>query len=192
MSLHDEHDDDDALTPELRAALAALPREREPGRLLEERTVRALRERGLVQPRDARRVRFPAAWISGAAAAAIALFVSGLAVGQYVGAKSTERVVAEVQRQNAQTAALLVQQTGSAYVSALSQFASLAAAGDTAGARQGREAAVGVLRAAADELVRIAPDDPVASGILAGYDRSRTRQQEARGDTTGKERVVWF
>jgi hypothetical protein len=191
MSLHDEHDDTE-LTPELRAALAALPREREPGRLLEERTVRALRERGVVQPQGTRRVRFPAAWISGAAAAALALFVSGLAVGQYVGAKSTERVVAEVQRQNAQAAALLVQQTGSAYVSALSQFASLAAAGDTAGARQGREAAVGVLRAAADELVRIAPDDPVASGILAGFDQSRTRQQQARGDTTGKERVVWF
>ena len=191
MSLHDEHDDTE-LTPELRAALAALPREREPGRLLEERTVRALRERGLVQPQERRRLRFPAAWISGAAAAAIALFVSGLAVGQYMGARSTERVVAAVQRENAQTAALLVQQTGSAYVSALSQFASLAAAGDTAGARQGREAAVGVLRAAADELVRIAPDDPVASGILAGYDQSRTRQQQARGDTTGKERVVWF
>ena len=43
-----EHDEDE-LTPDLRAELAALPRERDPGRLLEEHTVRALRERGLIE-----------------------------------------------------------------------------------------------------------------------------------------------
>ena len=44
MTMQCEGPDD--LTPEERSLFAALPREREPGRLLEERTVRALRERG--------------------------------------------------------------------------------------------------------------------------------------------------
>src|ERR1044071_9368078 len=116
------HEMDDELTPDERARFAALPREREPGRLLEERTVRALRERGLrqapapVQAAARRRLRFPSAWISGAIAAGIALFLDGLATGQYLGARHTTDVVSAVQRQDAQTAALLVQQTGTAYV----------------------------------------------------------------------------
>ena len=42
------HDDD--LSPDERAAFEALPRERDPGRMLEERTVQALRARGLLAP----------------------------------------------------------------------------------------------------------------------------------------------
>ena len=47
MSPHEM--DDNELTPAERELFAALPREREPGRLLEERTVRALREQGLLK-----------------------------------------------------------------------------------------------------------------------------------------------
>lgn len=185
MTPHDENE----LTPAERAAFDALPRERAPGRLLEERTVRALRERGVL--RGDRRVRFPAAWMAGATAAGIALFAGGVATGQWMGARGTARVVAELQRQNAQTAALLVQQTGSAYVDALSRLASVSdSAGGGAQQAQGREVAVQILRAAAEEVVRLSPDDPVASGILAGYDRAR-RQQAAPGDST-KSRVIWF
>lgn len=183
---------DDELTPQERAAFAALPREREPGRLLEERTVRALRDGGLLHPRrpDAvealRRIRFPAQWIAGAAAACIAMFASGLAVGQWMGARTTERVATEMRAQSAQQTAALVQQTGNAYVAALSRLAA-----DTT-SPQTKEAAVQALRAAADQVVRIAPDDPVASGILAGYDRAKAQQIQPQGAARGKERVVWF
>ena len=184
------HEMDHELTPDERAQFAALPREREPGRLLEERTVRALRERGLLhapaqQDGVRRRLRFPAAWISGAMAAGIALFLGGLATGQYLGARHTTQVVTAVQRQDAQTAALLVQQTGTAYVQALSRLAA-----DTTS--QGREVAQQMLRQAANEVVRMNPNDPVASGILAAFDRAAVRRQPAQGDTTSRERVVWF
>ena len=182
------HDNDD-ITPEFQAAFAALPREREPGRLLEERTVRSLRERGLLQ--GPRRFRLPASWLAGATAAGVALFAAGLATGQWLGARNTERVVAQVQEQSARQSALLVQQTGSAYVNALSSFAAVSDTARGAQAAQGRAVAVQVLRAAAEEVIRIAPDDPVASGILAAYDRAR-QQQAAPGDTTGNRRVVWF
>lgn len=192
MSPHDEMDAE--LTPAERELFAALPREREPGRLLEERTVRALRERGLLHAAqapaaDARRtLRFPAAWMSGAVAAGIALFLGGLATGQYLGQQHTSEVVSQVQARDAQTAALLVQQTGTAYVQALSKLTS----DTTGGGRQGREVAQQMLRQAADEVVRMNPNDPVASGILAAFDRAGANRPAAQGDTASKQRVVWF
>ena len=185
-----EHDE--PLTPQEREAFAALPREREPSRLLEERTVRALRDRGLVRSGKPRRFRFPVSWMAGAAAAAVALFMTGVAAGQYAAGREAARAVAEAQRQSAQHPALAVQQAGSAYVSALSRFATVA---DTAGAAQtaqGREVAVAMLRAAASELVRISPDDPLASGILAALDRASNQPTTTQADTAGKQRVVWF
>jgi hypothetical protein len=200
MSPHDEMDDE--LTPEERAMFAALPREHEPGRLLEERTVRALRDRGLLQAPLAapaqtvaaaevkRRLRFPAAWVSGAMAAGIALFMGGLATGQYLGARHTTEVLSQVQQRDAQTAALMVQQTGTAYVQALSRLQQVS--DTTRGAnRQGSEVAQQMLRQAANEVVRVNPNDPVASGILAVFDRAGAQQRPAPTDST-QQKVVWF
>jgi len=186
------HDDDNGLPPELRGALASLPRERDPGSLLEERTVRALRERGLLEAPAARgrTRRFPAAWMGGAVAAGIALFVSGLAVGQWMSARSTVQMLSAIRAEDSRQAAAMVQQTGSAYVAALSRFAEMA--DDSAAAPQtvqGREVAMRMLRQAADEVVRIAPDDPVASGILAGFQRA---DSAGAGTAASRRRVVWF
>ena len=195
------HDEMDELTPEERAMFDALPREREPGRLLEERTVRALREQGLIRAGIAapaaveapqrRAIRFPAAWISGAMAAGIALFLGGLATGQYVAQRNATDIVAQVQKHDAQQAALMVQQTGSAYVQALTRLQQVSDT-STAGRQQAREVASSMLRAAADEVVRLNPNDPVASGILAAFDRARVQPPGTQRDTTGKQSVVWF
>jgi hypothetical protein len=185
------HDDELELTPAERAAFAALPRERDPGRLLEERTVRALREQGLLTGAPGRgRFRLPHAWLVAAAAAGLAFFAGGTAVGLWLGNRSAERLLAEVQAQNARQAALVVQQTGSAWVEALANFAALQDSANPQAAAQGREVAKQLLRAAADEMVRIAPNDPVASGILAGYDRARQQQRGAA--PTDSVWRVWF
>lgn len=185
-----EHDEDD-LTPDLRNQLAALPRGRDPGRLLEERTVRSLRERGLIEaPAAGGRVRrIPRSWLGGAAAAGIALFASGLATGQWMGARASAEAVQAARSADTRQAALQVQQTGSAYVQALARFAELsdsASAGQTA---EGREVAARMLRAAADELVRIAPDDPLAAAVLAAFARADSAQTTRAGEKQG---VVWF
>ena len=85
------------LTAEEEAAFAALPREADPGELLEERTVRTLRAEGLLTSgaggnagaapaRDAPRNR--PWWRSAAAiAAGVALFAGGLSIGQMLGAR---------------------------------------------------------------------------------------------------------
>jgi hypothetical protein len=72
---------DDELDPREHDALAALPREAKPGDLLEERTVRALAEHGLLQRRRALRARPALAW-AGVAAACVIFFVAGFGLGQ--------------------------------------------------------------------------------------------------------------
>jgi hypothetical protein len=183
--------DEDELPPELGRRLADLPREMDPGRLLEERTVRALRERGMIQAQAAggRVRRIPAAWLGGAVAAGIALFAGGLATGQWIGVRSTAHVVEAARAADAGQAALAVQRTGSAHVQALERFAELSESASAGQTEQGREVAARMLRAAADELVRIAPDDPLASAVLAAFQRADSAQTARTGEKQG---VVWF
>jgi hypothetical protein len=184
---------EDEMTPELKDALAALPREREPGALLEERTVRALRAQGLLAAVPARRIHFPGGWMAGAAAACLALFSSGVAVGEWMAMRASQEVIATVQAGNARQAALMVQQTGSAYVTALAQLQQVSDSANPAQRKQARDVAVQALRAAANELVRLAPDDPVASGILAGFDREQQAAQRTPQDSARRQtEVVWY
>lgn len=74
------------LTPEERAAFGALPREREPSRLLEERTVAELRERSLLRRAGASRT--SRILRAGAAAAAVAVFMGGFAAGRVTAPES--------------------------------------------------------------------------------------------------------
>ena len=77
------YNDEFELTPDERAALAALPREMQPSDLLEERVVRALRAEGqlgaVAKPRSNRGIM---AMLR--VAAAIALFAGGVATGRYL------------------------------------------------------------------------------------------------------------
>ena len=180
---------EDEPTPELLHALAQLPREREAGRMLEERTVRALRGEGLLS--TPRRIHFPAGWMAAAAAACVVLFGGGVVLGHQIASRSNDRLLAGIQAENARQAAFLVQQTGSAYAAALARYQQVADTLSPAQRRQGREVAVQGFRAAANEMVRLAPDDPVASEVLAGFDRARAAG--AQGDSaTRRPEVVWY
>jgi hypothetical protein len=166
------------LTTAERQALDALPRESDPGQLLEERTVRALREQGLLA---ARRVRgAPAAqaaqqlphgrpwWRSAAAiAAGIALFAGGMSLGQIMGSRQTAEAFQTVFEEGDVRLASQVQRTGSEYVAALEALSS--ANGAVADSGQAVEVALTALWAAANEIVRLAPDDPLAARILQGF-----------------------
>ncbi len=88
---------DDELTPEEREAFSALPGEAQASDLLEERTVRALGDAGLLQRRRLR----PAptfAWAA-AAAACVVFFVAGFAIGQGRKTSSTAQLGVESSRE---------------------------------------------------------------------------------------------
>ena len=75
-------DDNLELTREEQAALAALPRELDPGDLLEAKVIRALREEGHFGATLARPKRRPSLALR--IAAAVTLFVGGVATGKYL------------------------------------------------------------------------------------------------------------
>ncbi len=194
----DDHEPVD-LTPEERAALGALPCEREPGRMLEERTVKALREEGLLG--SAALVRQSAGgpsrrdergrpwWMSAAAiAAGIALFAGGLSIGQALGARQTADAFHTVFEEGDARLASQVQRTGSDYVAALAALAEAdgAVAADTG---QALEVALTALWAAANEIVRLAPDDPLTARILQGFE---ARAQESWDYGSGGQLLVEF
>ena len=178
---------DDELGAGLQEALRSLPRERAPGRLLEERTVRALRAQGLVEARRGPG-RIPRAWLAAAAAAGVALFTGGLALGQQLGAARADETIARMREESDRRTAAALRETGSAYVAALAAVRQDGAPVNP----QARAEVTRVLHAAASEVARIAPDDPVATGILVGLDRAAQQRQRTPGDTVGNERVVWF
>ena len=177
--------DESQLTPEEREALEALPREADPGQLLEERTVRALRDEGLLTPQHGRaalaagtpaRPGRPWGRSTAAIAAGIALFAGGLSIGQMLGARQTAEAFHTVFEDSDARLASQLQRAGSDYVAAL---AALAAADGQAAAdsSQALEVALTALWAAANEIVRLAPDDPLAARILQGF-QARAEQSD--------------
>jgi ribosomal protein S11 len=123
-------------------------------------------------------------------AASLALFVSGVTLGQWLGSSTVAESLATAQQQTAMQAAAAVQRAGSAYVTALMAFAAVADSSGDGAYAQGREAALNALYAAAYELVQIDPTDPVAVTIREGLEQARLRWRQP-GDTA-IQRVVWF
>jgi hypothetical protein len=172
------------------AAMAnALPRECEPGRLLEERTVAVLRKRGMLKPRRRSR-RLQPGWLAGAVAASVMLFAFGVVVGQWLGTRTATRTVIALQQNDAQRTAAQVQAAGSAYVDALQALAQLSDSTRTEVSAQGREVALTALHAAANEVVRLAPNDPIAAEILRGF--QRVKDQQAAQRPQQQRQVIWF
>lgn len=182
--MHDQADED--LTAAERQALEGLPREAMPSRMLEERVVSELRARGLLGGRVRYRP-WARLQIGAAAAASLALFASGLAVGQWMGARHTANAMLALQRQDAASTAVAVQRTGSAYLSALGALAQASTSSDPQEVARARAAAQQVLHDAANEMVRLAPDDPVSAQILMGLERARIESASTKPD--GKQRV---
>src|SRR5262245_13198771 len=189
-AMHDR--DDQPLTEAEELAYAELKRETMPSRLLEERVVSELRARGVLGwHRAAPRHGWRRLQVGTAAAASIALFASGLAVGQWIGAGHTADAMLKLQRQDAATAAAAVQRTGSAYRSALGALAQASASADPKEVASARAAAQQVLHQAADEMVRLAPDDPLSAQILKGMDKARVDATTASTKPDAKH-FVWF
>ncbi len=184
----DAHDTDRAWEERLRAMASELPREREPGQRLEERTVDTLRQRGLLRVRRARRT--SPAWLVGSIAASIALFATGVAFGQWLGSRTTTNALIALSTNDAQRTAAQVQRTGTQYVSALQALAQFADSTNNLPA-QGREVALAALYAAANEVLRLAPNDPLATEILRGFQRVG-QQQTAPPQRETQRLVVWF
>lgn len=184
---------DDDLSPAERRAFEALPREQVPDPSLEERTVMLLRQKGhLPTPLQVRRRHDAQAprriWlIAGAAAAAVAIFASGMALGQYMGMSQTVLAV-QMSSQTATEAAAHVRQTGDLYVAALASLGNLRDTSDVVGRERAKQTALTVLGAAAEQIAHLAPDDPLAAAVLRGLNQ-RSRNE---GPVAPSRSVIWY
>src|SRR5687767_8919224 len=160
----EERVEEEELGEVLASAVRSLPRERQPSTVLEGRTVTLLRESGYL-----RRRRWPAGWWAAGLAASIALFAFGMATGLWLGGRQAARLVEAQQRASREEMAAVLERTGTAYVSALARLAETNMERG-AGNAEARDVALQILHQAANEVVRLAPNDPVAVKILQGFD----------------------
>ena len=192
--MNDRHDlNDQELTPSERRAFDSLPRERQPSDLLEERTVRALRRGGIIRARSRRGIVLSSGWIAAATAAMLVLILGSFATGQWLGSRQTSRaMLAMHQQDSAQAAASVasVQQASATYLAALSDLIRTTSSADEAERARTRDTALHSLYQAANQMVRLAPDDPVVSRILQGFDQSASRQQNS--SQPEDQRIIWF
>lgn len=187
-------------TEEERRDLAALGREVEPDPGLEDRTVARLRREGLIgAPRASwwsrlapPRLPHRLGWASAAAAALAAAFLAGVTLGQHWALRSTADALAAFQGDAVSAASARVQRTGSAYVAALAALGQLAAGEPAQEVSEGREVALAALYAAAAQLVRLDPDDPVAARLLQSLERAGAPEENADTAAQTRRQVVWF
>lgn len=183
----------DDLTPRERAVFDSLPREDEPSALLEERTVRALRDRDLLRrahgsPND-RGLFLSGGLLAVAAAVVCAALIGAFTLGQSLGSGQTrESMLAMHEQDNAQEA-LSVQQAGAAYLAALVEL-TRASSATTPGARPAAEteAALASLYEVADQMVQLAPNDPLSVRILQAFDQIEV----AAPGTNEDDQIIWF
>jgi hypothetical protein len=173
-------------TPAEREALDRLPRTGDPGELLEERTVRSLRDRGLLGTGGARPGReeprrgplHPAWWAAGLAAS-LALFFGGVALGQARSSEAAVDLVTALYTAEAAERPSLVQQTGSLYVDAVASLAAVREQGDEEIVGTGVEVGLATLYAAAFELARLHPEDPRLREVLRALEARATTNPDA-------------
>jgi hypothetical protein len=209
----EEMRDEFELTPEEKMAFQKLPREAEASDLLEERVVRSLREEGIlashgwsggavVEDSSPGRGLWLRPWMAAAAvAASLALFTSGIFLGQSLGTRSTAQAFLAVREQDATQLAMTIQEAGSQYVSALAALGELRIfdpSGDenqegvllsAADLQQGREVALGALYGATYELARMSPEDMDVLQVLRILEDRKDREEGYAGNARN---VVWF
>ena len=185
-------DPHDELTSAERRAFAALPREAEPSADLEDRTVALLQDHGVLAV-PLRRVaghrrRIQPLWLVGAAAASVALFASGMVVGQLLGARAATLAAAVGLQGSLAERTAHVERTGSQYVAAVASLLQGRDTSDTVARERARQAALDGLGAAAQEVARLAPDDPLAAAVLRGL----TERRRADQPPAAQRAVVWY
>ena len=113
---------DENLTPNERRAFADLPREQQPSDLMEERTVQALRTRGLLRSARSAGLVLTTGWIAAAAAVVCAMLLGAFALGQSLGSQQTAEAMLAMHHQDGEQAVAAVQQAGAVYLACYAVF----------------------------------------------------------------------
>ncbi len=175
---------------EIKRALDALPKEREPAPELEERTVQALKQRGLLAPRWGDRQSRPTLMSWAGVAAALLIFAAGTALGHRLGSTSAVVVLTPSPDGDARETAAYVQRTGSVHAAAIRNLAAVVESAEPQDVELARDVSLAALRASLEALTRLDPNDPTPALLLA-----QVQPIEASSAIRGPAEqpwVVWF
>jgi hypothetical protein len=162
---------------------------RAPSRELEDRVVRALRERALLRPPSTTRahgvtplrLRSRAVWFAGAAAAAVT-FAVGVQVGERM--NTIARDVPPSHESASSASASRVRRAAFEYITALSAVRNTDSAA--------RAASVATFHSVTGQIVRLAPDGDIAAAIRAGLPSSFAMAPGAAAAAAPSKHVIWF
>jgi hypothetical protein len=182
------------LTASEKKAMEELPRDRVPSRWLEDRVVRALRERGFLKPYRRRVVELTAWRIAAAAAVCVVLLAIGFVLGQRTGSGQPASADLYLQERNDLSVATSLQRAGSAYLLALERLTTIPDSADGQQDVQGCEVALTTLCTAADQVTRLVPKNELAEQLLDAIESGPAKQEvEGRGDVTIEyNRIIEF
>ncbi|UCH85389.1 MAG: hypothetical protein JSW50_06800 [Candidatus Latescibacterota bacterium] len=181
----------DELTPQEKKALESLPKERVPSAFLEERVVRRLRKRGVLQSSGSRWIQVTGFRIGAVVAACLAFVICGFALGFWANAQRGGYADLAVTGENGAPVALSVQQAGTAYILALENLARQSGTAPAGQVEQGREVALATLYTAADQMAQIIPRDLLSKCIVNAIETTEGSGQDGLTDEDG-ERVIQF
>jgi hypothetical protein len=180
------------LTPSEKKALETLPRDCIPRVGLEDRVVRALRDRGLLERPRRRVIELTTRRIAAFAAACLVLLAGCFALGQWVGTHQIERNEFVAPETGDMSVAEILQQTGSAYVLALQRFAELSVSVNEDQAAEGREIALTTLYTAADQVTRLVPKNELARQLLVAIAANPDATTALKGGEAVTRGVIEF
>ncbi len=178
---------DDQPMSRLSKALADLPRERELSAGLEDRTVGALVQRGLLGPRRRHVIELTNWRLMGIAAAALLLVLGGITIGLYLGARSSP-FGPMADPDDGFLVAATVQGTGGEYLAALQDLTTLSHVLGADEVEQGREVALTTLASAASTITRFIPKDEVLRRLLPAIVQPDAGTTQVAGDP----RIILF
>jgi hypothetical protein len=178
---------DDQPMSRLSEALAKLPREREPSAGLEDRTVGALVQRGMLGSRHRPVIELTNWRLTGIAAAALLLVLGGFSIGLYLGARNASLGPLTGPADGFLVAAT-VQGTGGEYLAALQDLTTLSHVLGADEVAQGREVALTTLASAASTITRFIPRDEILRHILPAIVQPDAGEMQVAGDP----RIILF
>lgn len=182
---------DEELTPSEKQALRALPAERAPSDLLEQRVVNALRDRGLLSMDGGRALNVTPFRVAAAIAASLLLVATGFAVGRWTSAANAQDLPRPARQAHELAVVASLQQAASAYVVALEDLEHELQTGGGEQARQGREVALTSLYSAANRVARVVPADRLGDRFRDAFNASAP-EAEPKPDDQIQRRVIEF
>jgi len=180
-------------TPAEKQAFEKLRTDLTPKASLEEKVIHSLRARGFLRPK--RRVIEIRSWhIAVAVAACLALMITGYVFGRWTESRQDLRQEYLIENTDDFSVAASVQESGSAYLTALGRLTALPDSIDGRQALEGSEIALSTLVSATDQLTRLVPKNLLEERLMSAInDNSYSKTANFAGPITVEDnRVIDF